>query len=207
MQNCFMQNTAFGFSWFLNLPYLLRFIVFERENCILISSFGFLQIVGHSLGGGTAALLTYVLREQKELSTTTCVTFAPGLYSLWTVSYMCFFLFGHPCLLGLVIFHFQPHLLWSPFWYLHFHLFSWVVRHVCCSFRLFWHWLDMAHAGACMTWELAESGNDFIVSIINGADLVPTFSAASVDDLRAEVCLEVLFWISKTWEYYLKYIN
>uniref|UniRef100_A0A2P2JVA0 Sn1-specific diacylglycerol lipase alpha n=1 Tax=Rhizophora mucronata TaxID=61149 RepID=A0A2P2JVA0_RHIMU len=76
------------------------------------------KVVGHSLGGGTAALLTYVLREQKELSTTTCVTFAPA---------------------------------------------------------------------ACMTWELAESGNDFIISVINGADLVPTFSAASVDDLRAEV--------------------
>ncbi|WRX25808.1 Fungal lipase-like domain - like 10 [Theobroma cacao] len=42
------------------------------------------KIVGHSLGGGTGALLTYVLREQKELSTTTCVTFAPGcaLYPL-----------------------------------------------------------------------------------------------------------------------------
>lgn len=77
-----------------------------------------LKIVGHSLGGGTAALLTYILREQKELSTTTCVTFAPA---------------------------------------------------------------------ACMTWELAESGGDFITSVINGADLVPTFSAASVDDLRAEV--------------------
>ncbi|KAK6268271.1 hypothetical protein QUC31_012431 [Theobroma cacao] len=76
------------------------------------------KIVGHSLGGGTGALLTYVLREQKELSTTTCVTFAPA---------------------------------------------------------------------ACMTWELAESGTDFITSVINGADLVPTFSAASVDDLRAEV--------------------
>ncbi|XVF86923.1 hypothetical protein PTKIN_Ptkin18bG0079900 [Pterospermum kingtungense] len=76
------------------------------------------KIVGHSLGGGTGALLTYVLREQKELSTTTCVTFAPA---------------------------------------------------------------------ACMTWELAESGSDFIISVINGADLVPTFSAASVDDLRAEV--------------------
>lgn len=76
------------------------------------------KIVGHSLGGGTAALLTYILREQKELSTTSCVTFAPG---------------------------------------------------------------------ACMTRELAESGVSFIVSIINGADLVPTFSAASVDDLRAEV--------------------
>ncbi|GMY34799.1 hypothetical protein FCV25MIE_30041 [Fagus crenata] len=77
-----------------------------------------IKIVGHSLGGGTAALLTYILREQKELSTTTCVTFAPA---------------------------------------------------------------------ACMTWELAESGNNFITSVINGADLVPTFSAASVDDLRAEV--------------------
>lgn len=42
-------------------------------------------------------------------------------------------------------------------------------------------------AAACMTWELAESGGDFITSVINGADLVPTFSAASVDDLRAEV--------------------
>ncbi|CAN4089166.1 unnamed protein product [Withania somnifera] len=77
-----------------------------------------LKIVGHSLGGGTAALLTYVLREQKELSTATCVAFAPA---------------------------------------------------------------------ACMTWELAESGCAFITSVINGADLVPTFSAASVDDLRTEV--------------------
>nr|XP_016466006.1 PREDICTED: uncharacterized protein LOC107788803 isoform X2 [Nicotiana tabacum] len=77
-----------------------------------------LKIVGHSLGGGTAALLTYILREQKELSAATCVAFAPA---------------------------------------------------------------------ACMTWELAESGCAFITSVINGADLVPTFSAASVDDLRTEV--------------------
>ncbi|KAL1559177.1 hypothetical protein AAHA92_09548 [Salvia divinorum] len=77
-----------------------------------------LKIIGHSLGGGTAALLTYILRERQEISTATCVAFAPA---------------------------------------------------------------------ACMTWELAESGNDCITSVINGADLVPTFSAASVDDLRAEV--------------------
>ncbi|KAG6418372.1 hypothetical protein SASPL_120575 [Salvia splendens] len=77
-----------------------------------------LKIIGHSLGGGTAALLTYILRETHELSTATCVAFAPA---------------------------------------------------------------------ACMTWELAESGNECITSVINGADLVPTFSAASVDDLRAEV--------------------
>ncbi|CAN1287444.1 Diacylglycerol lipase-alpha [Linum perenne] len=80
-----------------------------------------LKIVGHSLGGGTAALLTYVMREHHEFFTTTCVAFAPA---------------------------------------------------------------------ACMTWELAESGNDFITSVINGADLVPTFSAASVDDLRAEVVMK-----------------
>lgn len=77
-----------------------------------------LKIVGHSLGGGTAALLTYILREQKELSNAICFAFAPA---------------------------------------------------------------------ACMTWELAESGNDFITTVINGADLVPSFSSASVDDLRAEV--------------------
>ncbi|KAG6431441.1 hypothetical protein SASPL_109520 [Salvia splendens] len=70
------------------------------------------KIVGHSLGGGTAALLTYILREQKEFSAAT---------------------------------------------------------------------------SACMTWELAESGKHFITTIVNGSDLVPTFSAASVDDLRSEV--------------------
>ncbi|XP_029127702.1 uncharacterized protein LOC114916016 isoform X1 [Cajanus cajan] len=36
------------------------------------------KIVGHSLGGGTAALLTYRLRETRELSTCTCVTFGPA---------------------------------------------------------------------------------------------------------------------------------
>ncbi|CAL0306855.1 unnamed protein product [Lupinus luteus] len=76
------------------------------------------KIVGHSLGGGTAALLTYILREQKEFSSSTCVAFAPA---------------------------------------------------------------------ACMTWELAESGKHFITTIINGSDLVPTFSTSSIDDLRSEV--------------------
>ncbi|KAL5197825.1 hypothetical protein ABZP36_001337 [Zizania latifolia] len=42
------------------------------------------------------------------------------------------------------------------------------------------------NGSACMTWELAKSGVHFITTIINGADLVPTFSSASVDDLRSE---------------------
>ncbi|XP_058082155.1 uncharacterized protein LOC131230315 [Magnolia sinica] len=77
-----------------------------------------IKIVGHSLGGGTAALLTYILRERKEFSSSTCVAFAPA---------------------------------------------------------------------ACMTWELAESGKHFITTVVNGSDLVPTFSTASIDDLRSEV--------------------
>ncbi|XP_077213149.1 lipase class 3 family protein [Tasmannia lanceolata] len=77
-----------------------------------------IKIVGHSLGGGTAALLTYILRERKEFSSSTCVAFAPA---------------------------------------------------------------------ACMTWDLAESGKHFITTIINSSDLVPTFSTASIDDLRSEV--------------------
>ncbi|KAJ8766854.1 hypothetical protein K2173_009160 [Erythroxylum novogranatense] len=88
-----------------------------------------LKIVGHSLGGGTAALLTYILREQKELSSSTCVTFAPA---------------------------------------------------------------------ACMTWDLAESGKHFITTIVNGSDLVPTFSAASVDDLRSEVTASS--WLKDLWD-------
>ncbi|KAL9257208.1 Diacylglycerol lipase-alpha-like protein [Drosera capensis] len=77
-----------------------------------------IRIVGHSLGGGTAALLTYILREQKEFASSTCITFAPA---------------------------------------------------------------------ACMTWELAESGTHFVTAIVNNSDLVPSFSPASVDDLRSEV--------------------
>ncbi|KAI6693002.1 hypothetical protein NL676_020712 [Syzygium grande] len=94
----------------LSTPYLLEALDEHPDYKI--------KVVGHSLGGGTAALLTYILREQKEFSSTTCVTFAPA---------------------------------------------------------------------ACMTWELAESGKDFVTTIINGSDLVPTFSTVSVDDLRSEV--------------------
>nr|XP_043629268.1 uncharacterized protein LOC122600588 isoform X2 [Erigeron canadensis] len=94
----------------LSIPFLLEAL---KENP------GYeVKIVGHSLGGGTAALLTYILREQKDLSFVSCITFAPA---------------------------------------------------------------------ACMTWELAESGKHFITTIINGSDLVPTFSTASIDDLRTEV--------------------
>ncbi|KAJ0961133.1 hypothetical protein J5N97_000883 [Dioscorea zingiberensis] len=70
-----------------------------------------IKIVGHSLGGGTAALLAYILREHKEFFSSTCVAFAPGMY---------FF----------------------------------------------------------------ESGKQFITTVVNGSDLVPTFSTASIDELE-----------------------
>ncbi|KHN40421.1 Sn1-specific diacylglycerol lipase alpha [Glycine soja] len=74
-----------------------------------------IKIIGHSLGGATAALLTFMLREMKQFSSCTCVTFGPA---------------------------------------------------------------------ACMTLELAEFGKPFITSIINGYDIVPTFSASSVHDFN-----------------------
>lgn len=63
--------------------------------------------------------------------------------------------------------------------------------------------LCLLYAAACMTWELAESGNDCITCVINGADLVPTFSAASVDDLRAEVLLRMFFMFWLHFRHYL----
>ncbi|KAJ4779762.1 hypothetical protein LUZ62_064019 [Rhynchospora pubera] len=83
------------------------------------------KIIGHSMGAGIASILTYMLREHKELSSCTCIAFAPA---------------------------------------------------------------------ACMTWELAESGKDFITTLVNRTDLVPAFSKVSAAQLRAEVT--VSSWLS-----------
>lgn len=40
---------------------------------------------------------------------------------------------------------------------------------------------------ACMSWELAESGKEFVTSLINRNDVVPAFSKVSAENLRAEV--------------------
>lgn len=63
-----------------------EFLVLNINAVTLVLNF---QIVGHSLGGGTAALLTYILREQKELSSSTCVTFAPGVFLSAPVADLC----------------------------------------------------------------------------------------------------------------------
>jgi hypothetical protein len=40
---------------------------------------------------------------------------------------------------------------------------------------------------ACMTWDLAESGKDFITSLVNRNDIVPAFLKASSGSLPYEV--------------------
>jgi predicted dinucleotide-binding enzyme len=45
-----------------------------------------------------------------------------------------------------------------------------------------------------MTWELAESGKDFITSLVNRNDVVPAFSKVSTESLRSEVPLWQLFF-------------
>lgn len=53
-----------------------------------------------------------------------------------------------------------------------------------------------------MTLDLAESGKHFITTVINGSDLVPTFSTASIDDLRSEV-----LYLSSDWKWmYRKFV-
>jgi hypothetical protein len=38
-----------------------------------------------------------------------------------------------------------------------------------------------------MTWDLAESGKDFVTSVVNKNDMVPSFGKASAANLRTEV--------------------
>ncbi|AQK40153.1 Putative lipase class 3 family protein [Zea mays] len=76
------------------------------------------KIIGHSMGAGIATILTYILRENEKLASSTCIAFGPA---------------------------------------------------------------------ACMTWDLAESGKDFVTSIVNRNDLVPSLGLVSAAKLRAEV--------------------
>ncbi|KAL6893745.1 hypothetical protein ACP4OV_007843 [Aristida adscensionis] len=77
-----------------------------------------IKIMGHSMGAGIGAILTYILREHHQFSSCTCLAFAPP---------------------------------------------------------------------ACMTWDLAESGKDFITSLVNRNDVVPAFSKVATESLRSEV--------------------
>lgn len=95
-----------------------------------------IKIVGNSLGGGVASLLTYILREHIEFSSSTCIVFSPA---------------------------------------------------------------------SCMTWDLAESSKDFITTVINGSDIVPACSLASIDNLRSEV--RASSWIRELWNKHTRFLN
>lgn len=87
----------------------------------------YFQIVGHSLGGGTAALLTYIFREQKEFSSTTCITFAPGMY--WLSQMLNYSFFSLCCLVETVNLP-QP-----------FSVNMWVIRDLCFGCESNWIFL------------------------------------------------------------------
>ncbi|XP_044985866.1 uncharacterized protein LOC123453161 [Hordeum vulgare subsp. vulgare] len=77
-----------------------------------------IKVIGHSMGAGIGAILTYILREHYDFTSCTCLAFGPA---------------------------------------------------------------------ACMTWELAESGKDFITSLVNRDDVVPALSKVAMESLRSEV--------------------
>lgn len=90
----------------------------DVKNALVDSGYDPL-IIGHSLGGGTAAMLTMMLREQGGLfENATCISIA-------------------------------------------------------CP--------------ACMTLELAESCKEYVTTIVNGCDVIPTMSSGAADGLREEV--------------------
>ncbi|WOL15817.1 hypothetical protein Cni_G24598 [Canna indica] len=45
-----------------------------------------IKIIGHSMGAAIAALVTYVLREQEEFSSSTCVAFGPAACMSWELA-------------------------------------------------------------------------------------------------------------------------
>ena len=67
-------------------------------------------------------------------------------------------------------------------------------EHYCCLKKfclntlrdVYFHYFCSA---ACMTWDLAESGKDFVTTIVNRNDLVPSLGIASAAKLRTEVSL------------------
>uniref|UniRef100_A0A453E3F6 Fungal lipase-type domain-containing protein n=6 Tax=Aegilops tauschii subsp. strangulata TaxID=200361 RepID=A0A453E3F6_AEGTS len=70
------------------------------------------------MGAAIAAILTYILRENKKLSSSSCIAFGPA---------------------------------------------------------------------ACMSWDLAESSKDFVTTVVNKNDLVPSFGKVSASELRTKV--------------------
>ncbi|KAM3197206.1 hypothetical protein ACQJBY_072713 [Aegilops geniculata] len=77
-----------------------------------------IKIIGHSMGAAIAAILTYILRENKKLSSSSCIAFGPA---------------------------------------------------------------------ACMSWDFAESSKDFVTTVVNRNDLVPSFGKVSAAELRTKV--------------------
>eukprot|EP00201_Polytomella_parva_P023106 CAMPEP_0175039566 /NCGR_PEP_ID=MMETSP0052_2-20121109/672_1 /TAXON_ID=51329 ORGANISM="Polytomella parva, Strain SAG 63-3" /NCGR_SAMPLE_ID=MMETSP0052_2 /ASSEMBLY_ACC=CAM_ASM_000194 /LENGTH=792 /DNA_ID=CAMNT_0016301467 /DNA_START=245 /DNA_END=2619 /DNA_ORIENTATION=- len=89
-----------------------------------------LKIAGHSMGGGAAAILTMMLREDAFLDTP----------------------LAHP-------------------------VSSRVAAARCYAIA----------CPSCLTYELAEYCSDFVTTVVNAADVIPTFSAVTVDELRTTV--------------------
>ncbi|KAK7267629.1 hypothetical protein RIF29_20307 [Crotalaria pallida] len=72
--NCIMVLVK-KFKWLTGsagrLPQLIPDQILKLKQLTVLTLDDTDKIVGHSLGDGTAALLTYILREQKEFSSST----------------------------------------------------------------------------------------------------------------------------------------
>jgi len=73
--NLFESKQTFKIIIFsIIITLILKYLLLLNMVC------SWIQIVGHSLGGGTAALLSYILQEQNVCASLCCVCFGPGNY-------------------------------------------------------------------------------------------------------------------------------
>lgn len=116
-----ISNVVLGYAhcgMLVGARWIAKLVIPHLHNKMQEFSGYHIKVIGHSMGAGIGAILTYILHEHYEFLSCSCLAFAPP---------------------------------------------------------------------ACMTWELAESGKDFITSLVNRNDVVPAFSKVSSESLRSEV--------------------
>jgi hypothetical protein len=79
MISCLGRDFYLAPYFFISMFYHRQYMVLNIYVFYLTLHFTyFVQIIGHSMGAGIATILTYILRENEKLASSTCIAFGPG---------------------------------------------------------------------------------------------------------------------------------